>query len=379
MRIIIGADLVPTPNNYEYFSAGDAKKLLGKELCDYLSHADFRIFNLEVPLTDKETPIPKCGPNLIAPTATVKGYKAIGTDILTLANNHILDQGEMGLNSTLATLKANNIAYLGVGKNLAEADAPYIFTCGDKKIGLYACAEHEFSIITDFSAGANPFDPLETPDRVSELKKQCDYVIVLYHGGKEQYRYPSPNLQKICRKLIDKGADLVLCQHTHCIGCRETYKNGTVVYGQGNFLFDRCDNEFWNTSILVEIRDDFEVSYVPVVKSGETVRMAIAEKAKEILADFEYRSDEIKDPQFVLETYRQFSEKMWLGYMRSLSDVDSNILVRGLNVLTGRRLIPKLLKKRYHKKKMLAIRNYIECEAHRELMLVGLTEKTKHL
>ena len=43
-----------------------------------------------------------------------------------------------------------------------------------------------------------------------ELKKQCDYVIVLYHGGKEHYRYPSPYLQKVCRKIVDKGADIVV-------------------------------------------------------------------------------------------------------------------------------------------------------------------------
>ena len=79
-----------------------------------------------------------------------------------------------------------------------------------KKIGIYACVEHEFTVATEKESGANPIDLLETPDHIVELKKQCDYVIVLYHGGKEQYRYPSPNLQKTCRKLVEKGADLVV-------------------------------------------------------------------------------------------------------------------------------------------------------------------------
>src|SRR5690606_29065463 len=118
------------------------------------------------------------------------------------------------------------------------------------KIGFYVCAEHEFSIASVDSPGANPFDPLESLDHIADLKNECDYVVVLYHGGKEHYRYPSPYLQKVCRKMADKGANLVICQHSHCIGCFEVYKDSTLVYGQGNFIFNKHDNEYWKTSIL---------------------------------------------------------------------------------------------------------------------------------
>lgn len=76
------------------------------------------------------------------------------------------------------------------------------------------------------------------------MSNACDYTIVLYHGGKEHYRFPSPNLQKYCRKFIEKGANIVICQHSHCIGCEENYKNGKIIYGQGNFLFDDSDDEY---------------------------------------------------------------------------------------------------------------------------------------
>ena len=68
MNSIIGADIVPTNSNIDLFSFGDVQTLLGKELIEIIQNADYRIFNLEVPLTDLEQPIPKCGPNLIAPT-----------------------------------------------------------------------------------------------------------------------------------------------------------------------------------------------------------------------------------------------------------------------------------------------------------------------
>lgn len=51
-------------------------------------------FNLEVPLTDKEEPIPKCGPNLVTHIITINGIKALNPSLIALANNHILDQGE---------------------------------------------------------------------------------------------------------------------------------------------------------------------------------------------------------------------------------------------------------------------------------------------
>lgn len=230
MNILIGADCVPTRSNIDLFATGDSQTLLGEELNNILQKADYRIFNLEVPLTDQVHPILKCGPNLIAPTKCVAGYKAMHVDLLTLANNHILDQDQQGLASTCSVLDAAEIAYTGVGKTPEEAAKPYIFECEGKRIGVYACAEHEFSIVTEYSAGANPVDLLETPDHIAALKEECDYVIVLYHGGKEHYRYPSPNLQKVCRKFVEKGADLVVCQHSHCIGCEEKIPGGVQLY-----------------------------------------------------------------------------------------------------------------------------------------------------
>ena len=270
MKILIGADFVPTKSNFSQFESGDVKELFGSKLCDKIKSSDYRIFNLEIPLTDEEHPIPKCGPNLIAPTECVAGYKAAGVDLLTLANNHILDQDQQGLESTIQVLNRAGIDYTGVGSTPDEAAKPYIFTCNGKNIGVYACAEHEFSIVTEHSAGANPIDLLESPDHVAKLKEQCDYVIVLYHGGKEHYRYPSPNLQKVCRKLVEKGADLVVCQHSHCIGCEEKYQGGTIVYGQGNFLFDDDDSEFWKTSLLISIGDAFKTVSYTHLRAHET-------------------------------------------------------------------------------------------------------------
>lgn len=377
MNILIGADFVPTKSNTEYFEKGNMNYLLGEKLTKKLANADYRIFNLEIPLTDKGSPILKCGPNLIARTTTINGYKAAGIDLLTLANNHILDQGEQGLASTLNVLNEVGIGYVGVGNTPQQAAKPFVFECDGKKIGVYACAEHEFSIVSESSAGANPIDLLESPDHVAALKAQCDYVIVLYHGGKEYYRYPSPNLQKVCRKLIEKGADLVVCQHSHCIGCEEKYRTGTIVYGQGNFLFDDSDHECWQTGMLVRIGDNFEISYIPLVKQEETVRLAEGDEAERIIGAFSERSKEILTDGFVNQRYSVFAKEMLPTYLMRISAFKPGMILRVCNKLSGYRLIPCLLCRKYTKPNRLVIENCIACEAHRELLLRGIQEKQK--
>lgn len=376
MKIIIGADIVPTLTNEEYFNRADIQNLLGDALIHVLEDGDFRIFNLEAPFIQKKTPIKKCGPALGAPIEAVDAMKAMGIDLFTLANNHIMDHGVEGLNSTINVLNESKIDYVGAGNSLVEACHGYIKEVSGKRIGVYACCEHEFSIAENEVPGANPFDPLESLDHISSLKQLCDYVIVLYHGGKECYRYPSPLLQKTCRKMVDKGADVVVTQHSHCIGCKEEYRGGTIVYGQGNFLFDGNSNEYWNTGLLLQISDGFQITYIPIVKKGECVRLASGEEAKEILAQFEIRSVEIENPLSVDEKYSVFASSMIDRYYTAFLG-RSSIIFRIVNKILHNKLRKWIFNKRYTQNAILEIRNYIECEAHRELLIKGLKLKNR--
>jgi poly-gamma-glutamate synthesis protein (capsule biosynthesis protein) len=374
MSIIIGADIVPTESNRAMFATGDAAQLFGTELSEILKIADYRIFNLEVPLVDQASPIAKYGPSLIAPTDCINGLKAMGIDLLTLANNHIMDQGVEGLKSSVRMLEQVGISHVGTADHLQKAAEPFYFTAKGKRYGVYACAEHEFSIVRENAPGVNPFDPLESPDHVAQMKAQCDYAIVLYHGGKEYYRYPSPNLQKTCRKLVEKGANLVICQHSHCIGCEEKYFGGTIVYGQGNFLFDHGDNEYRNTSLLVQITNDGQISYIPLKKQGNCVQLATETDAQSILQAFYQRSEDIQRLGFIQNKYAEFAREYIDGYILYFLGLDHNFFYKGLNKLSGQRL-RKYIVKHAIKKRGLGMRNYIECEAHWELLVKGLENK----
>lgn len=281
--IIIGGDFLPTEVNTELFIKGRIDTLFGDGIIDLFRKHAWSVVNLEGPLTEQTTPITKSGPLLKASRQTVKAMKHLGIKSCSLANNHIMDYGNSGLFDTIKLLKDNEIEVLGAGINRRLAQEPMVVHIANKKIGFYSCCDYEFSGAGTSSPGANLFDPLETTDNVQKIKQEnrLDYLVVLYHGGKEYYRYPSPNLQKICRKLVEKGADLVLCQHSHCIGCKEDYMGGEICYGQGNFLLSKYDNEFVSTGLLVSIDlSEKKANFIPVVKTTKGVEIAAGDQKK---------------------------------------------------------------------------------------------------
>ncbi len=373
ITILVGADLAPSQTNYSFFSEGNLDALIDPTLLSLINAADYRIFNLEVPLTDREQPISKDGPNLIAPSSTVNGFRLLDPVIFGMANNHIMDHDEQGLLGTMEQLSEHNISYVGAGKDLAEATRPYIIEKDGVKIGIYACAENEFSIAGETSAGANPFDPLESLDHIASLKSECSYVIVLHHGGKEHYRYPSPGLRKVCRKMADKGADLIVCQHSHCIGAFEKYSGSTIVYGQGNFLFDRQNNEYWNSALLVkaEFGSEMSVDFIPVSKNGNGVKMPDLNVAETLMSEFRTRSENITRAGFIEGEYEKFCSSNGLFYLGA---------VAGLGRITGKidRMLNGIITRRiYSTRKLNMLQNFIECETHRELFLRYLNTRRR--
>ena len=377
MQIVIGGDLVPTQSNVQFFIKGDMNILIGEKCQKILKESDFNIFNLECPLCSKFSPIAKCGPNLMAPIESIFGIAKLPASIVGLANNHILDQGWQGLEQTMNVLSANKISYLGAGKNFQEARKPIIIGKYGLKVGLYACAEHEFSIATENSGGANPFNALDISDEIVKLKRQCDHLIVLYHGGKEYYRYPSPMLQKRCRKMIEKGADLVICQHSHCIGCREEYQRGKIIYGQGNFIFDRwpMSNPFTYSSFLlkVDVGSELVVTEIPIIRYGSGIHIAEGSERENILHDYRMRSKAINDENFLQNEYKKFAVHKLNEYLSVF--LGKNLILRGVNKIMGHRLVSNLLNQNSY----LMIQNFLECEAHHELFLNGIKNRAEKL
>jgi hypothetical protein len=282
------------------------------------------------------------------------------------------------LGDTRRILEKFQFHYVGVGDNLEDATSSIqVIVQKGKRIGFYACAEHEFSIATDTTVGANPFDPLTTGNMIMQLKSDLamDKLVVLFHGGKEYYQYPSPGLQRVCRHLVDKGADLVVCQHSHCIGVHERYLDGDIVYGQGNFVFD-TKNPLSVESLLISYQVDDDstssIDFLPIrrhLDGSGTVSLAQGADAESILVAFQKRSEEIKQPGFIEKNYATFAKKLLPNYLYGFSPFGKWMSRIDRHIFKGR-----IIRRLYPKKKLLAIQNYIEYEAHWEVVKNGLLQ-----
>ena len=147
-----------------------------------------------------------------------------------------------------------------------------------------------------------------------EAKKNAEIVIVIYHGGKEFSRYPSPRLRLLCHEMVECGADIVLTQHSHCIGCYEEYEGGHILYGQGNLHFVKPHSlEGWLTSLLVELEigDTIKLNYYPMAQDPDTggVKLTKNKEAEKIMNDFYARNEELKDGRW-MDGWRAFCESV---------------------------------------------------------------------
>lgn len=366
IHILIGGDVCPRGESVPYFMRGDAGGIF-HDLLDDLKNADVSIVNLECPLTDSETPIHKNGPNLRAPEACISGLRHAGIHVLNLANNHIMDHGPEGLDRTMTVVKSAGIAMIGAGRNLEEARRIHVRSIGDVRIGILSIAEHEFSIAGANSPGANPLDLIDIVRNIAAHREEWDYLIVLLHGGNEGYPFPSPRLMNTCRFLVEQGANAVICQHSHCVGCRETYHGGHIVYGQGNFVFASskpCPG--WNEGVLVQLclssdgKSNMELIPFDQSHGQPGARKMSPDAAKALLQIVAERSEQIQDGNFVREQWKRFCAERKNYYM-------SKMLGHG-RILTRLNRRGSVVRWCYSNRALLGASNSVQCEAHREVL-----------
>lgn len=373
-RIIIGADFVPTESNKGIFETGNVQELFGKELSKILLESDLKILNLEVPITNCTKKITKEGsPNLKTYPEILNILCKMQSVLLSGANNHIYDYSQKGIEDTLLYLNNSGIEHVGFGVNKQEASKPWIRKYDGITIGVYSCSENEFCCADSRHGGGNGYDPLDTFDEIRMTKEKCDFLIVLYHGGRENYRYPSVGLKRICVKMAESGADLVICQHSHCVGTYEVYDNSLIVYGQGNLLFDYNQAEEWQTGILMEIelhKNDIVYNAIPIEKQREKVRLS-DKLGEQIILQMKERSERINDLEFLKKQYHDFCQKQEnILLLRGVMGINNKGLL-AVNKVTKGKILDWMMSKRHR----LLLMNYIKCESIREAILDLLTEE----
>lgn len=297
MKTLFFGDTSPCCDVKESFRKKEVGKLFN-DVPSLIKESDFTFVNLECALTESTEAIKKFGPALAAPKEAADVLKEIGVDLCGLSNNHIFDLGVKGVKDTFAALDAAGLDYTGFGKNYEDSKKNYILEKNGEKIAIIAVCEHEYSYAIENRMGARPYDEYETIEDIRDAKATADRVIVIYHGGKEYCRYPSPRLMRLCRAMARAGADMVLCQHSHCIGCYEEYEGCHILYGQGNFHFIKwnVDKICWYTSLAVKYdTKTHKIEFVPVRTLTEGIAIAKGEDAADIMNEFAKRNEELQN------------------------------------------------------------------------------------
>jgi poly-gamma-glutamate synthesis protein (capsule biosynthesis protein) len=218
-----------------------------KHVASVLSAADLAFGNLEGPLTARCTKAAKKF-SFQAKPRNVAALAEAGFDILSLANNHSMDCGEVGLMETMANLESAGIRWSGAGRSRAEAESIVVMEVKGVRVAFVAFSEFLPEGSTPRSDGASiSYASLESVQRaVAEARTRADVVVASFHWGAEYASRPRDPQVKLAHAAVDAGADLVLGHHPHVIQGLQLVSvkntNGArralIVYSLGNFVFD---------------------------------------------------------------------------------------------------------------------------------------------
>lgn len=189
-----------------------------QNVIDHFEQDEFTLINLEGPLTDTGNPMQKKHA-FRGPTSYVNIITENSIEAVTLANNHSMDYGQVGYDSTVATLNAAGVPFV-------ERDSSVVVTTENGlTIGIYGAVYYL----------------LDVEDMVAEIKalkeQGCDLVIFAPHWGTEGTYRPTQQQIDVGHAAIDAGADLVYGSHPHVLQPIEEYNGGIIYYSLGNFSF----------------------------------------------------------------------------------------------------------------------------------------------
>lgn len=345
------------------------------EIKNIIDGCNYSIVNLESPIIKKNpTPINKLGPNLKADAKIVDLIKFLGFKGVTLANNHFYDQGNNGVIDTINECKKNSIDYFGAGINLLEAERTHYLSINGKKIAIINCCEIEFSIANEKHGGSNPLEPISQYYAIKEAKINADYVIVIVHGGIENFQYPTIRMQQTYRFFVDVGANAVINHHQHCFSGYETYKGAYIIYGTGNFFFPKPNyyNTPWNIGyiVLLTLNEQVGLQIYPYNQCSSEFKIELLNGKSKI--DFEKKlktiNSIIKNREGLIQKNREFMNNSLQTYDWIFQPYENKYL----KALAAKGVIPKFISQN----KLDEVMSIINCSSHFDRFNFYLHSKT---
>ena len=251
------------------------ERLFSKGIDSLFRQADYVVGNLECPATKTVQPNFKKYVFRAEPE-WLSVLREHHITHLNLANNHSIDQGRQGLIDTWQHIREAGMTPVGAGQNMEEAIRPVLICSSPRPVWLFASLRltlENYSFLPD-----KPCVSQENIDslclRILRLRHSQPeaYIIVSLHWGGEHTLKPVPQQRKEARQLIDAGADVLICHHTHTLQTIEDYNGHRIYYSIGNFIFD-AQRPFHDKAYAVTVAitaQGAEVATVPLVITDST-------------------------------------------------------------------------------------------------------------
>jgi cell wall-associated NlpC family hydrolase len=298
MVSVVGTGDIMLGSNYpsdDKLPASDGKELL-RNVKDILRDADVTFGNLEGCFLDKGGNVKPCKSGCYffrMPDRYVNYLVDAGFDVMNIANNHMGDFGAPGRENTVKVLKDAGLHHAGL-KDVCETSR---FEINGVKYGFCGFAPNTGTVrITDTDYARKI---------VSELDKDCDIVIVSFHGGAEgkpHNRVPGKtetfygenrgNVYEFAHAVIDAGADIVFGHGPHVVRAAELYQDRFIIYSMGNFCTagDFSISGISGYAPIVKVYTDKEGKFV----KGQIFSALQIDKTGPILDDTHSAAKEIK-------------------------------------------------------------------------------------
>jgi poly-gamma-glutamate capsule biosynthesis protein CapA/YwtB (metallophosphatase superfamily) len=162
--------------------------------------------------------------------------------VVSLANNHSMDYGKEGMSEMLNVLEREKLPYFGAGRNLQQANKPFVIEIKGHKIALLGFNEFRSDdyAATKDSAGNAPLREAVVSRSIKNARDKlgCNVVIPYLHWGEELVPEPRPDQRQLAKKWVEDGATAVIGAHPHVTQTVEVHRGAPIIYSLGNFVFD---------------------------------------------------------------------------------------------------------------------------------------------
>lgn len=276
------ARLNDLPSEKEGVSANNAGfDYLFERIAPRLLAVDIALGNLEFPVAapfESKPYVFNCRPEVLG------ALKKAGISLVTIANNHILDQNSPGALETLDHLKSAEISFIGGGATSEEAAAGFVFEKSGIRVGFIACT----GVINTAFPGANGAFHLNNfykkeriYQQIDAIKPRADFIIMTVHAGAEYVTGPLSADAALMREYCERGVDLVVGHHPHVLQRVERFTAADgrachIFYSMGNFISNQSSEHSLSAGAALSTRDSAIVTLrLERVKTGLAARYEV--------------------------------------------------------------------------------------------------------